>query len=450
MKEIIATKQKRILFANFPADGHFNPLTGIAIYLVEAGYDVRWYSSLNYANKLKKLNIHHYRFKKAVDVPDNNFDAIFPERMKKKNPISKLKFDIINAFILRGPEYYEDIKDIYDEFPFDLLIADCAFTGAPFIKDLMHIPVLSVGVMPLTENSKDLPPCGLGMEPSHSFAGKIKQRLLRAFADKVIFGQPNKILHQLFDQYKIKHNKQSLFDMLIYKCDYLLQSGTPGFEYKRSDMSKNIRFIGPLLPHASSIETKCYDERLDLFEKVVVVTQGTVEKDINKLLVPTLDAFKNTSTLVVCTTGGSGTEELCAKYPYQNIIIKDFIPFSQVMPYADAYITNGGYGGVMLGIQNRLPLVVAGVHEGKNEICARVGYFKYGINLKTERPTPAQVRAAVQEVTSNSIYKQNVKKLAHEFTQYNPYELCRQYVVALTEQAANAKTKLKAIVSYNG
>ena len=29
-----------------------------------------------------------------------------------------------------------------------------------------------------------------------------------------------------------------------------------------------------------------------------------------------------------------------------------------------------GYGGVMLGIENQLPLVVAGLHEGKNEINA--------------------------------------------------------------------------------
>jgi hypothetical protein len=29
-------------------------------------------------------------------------------------------------------------------------------------------------------------------------------------------------------------------------------------------------------------------------------------------------------------------------------------------------------GGVLLGIQNKLPMVVAGVHEGKNEINTRM------------------------------------------------------------------------------
>jgi UDP:flavonoid glycosyltransferase YjiC (YdhE family) len=118
------------------------------------------------------------------------------------------------------------------------------------------------------------------------------------------------------------------------------------------------------------------------------------------------------------------------------------------MPYAHAYITNGGYGGVMLGIQNKLPLVVAGVHEGKNEICARIGYFKYGINLKTETPSPAQIKRAVNEVMDNNVYKQNINKLSEEFDRYQPNELCERYVAALlhpeiiTRETAN---KLAAV-----
>ena len=142
---------------------------------------------------------------------------------------------------------------------------------------------------------------------------------------------------------------------------------------------------------------------LKQYQKIVLVTQGTVEKDVEKLLVPTLEAFKNTDTLVVCTTGGSQTEELRKRFPQRNLIIEDFIPFDNIMPYANVYITNGGYGGVMLGIENKLPMVVAGVHEGKNEICARVGYFKLGINLETEKPTAAQIKKAVEKILAYEV-----------------------------------------------
>ena len=35
---------KKILFASMPAEGHVNPLTGLAKYLQAKGADVRWYT----------------------------------------------------------------------------------------------------------------------------------------------------------------------------------------------------------------------------------------------------------------------------------------------------------------------------------------------------------------------------------------------------------------------
>jgi UDP:flavonoid glycosyltransferase YjiC (YdhE family) len=97
---------KRILFATVPADGHFNPLTGIAKHLQSLGHDVRWYSSVMYKEKLEKLEIPCYPFRKAMEVTGDTVDAIFPERKRIKNPIKKLNFDIVNFFINRGPEYF--------------------------------------------------------------------------------------------------------------------------------------------------------------------------------------------------------------------------------------------------------------------------------------------------------------------------------------------------------
>ncbi|MBS1566006.1 MAG: glycosyltransferase [Bacteroidetes bacterium] len=441
---------RRVLFANFPADGHFNPLTGIAVHLKTLGYDVRWYTSSGYAAKLRKMQIRHYPFKKAVDVSGNDFDSVFPGRTEKKSQIAKLKFDIIHAFILRSPEYYEDILEIYNEFPFDLLIGDAAFTGIPFVKDKMNIPVISVGVFPISETSKDLPPSGLGMTPSYTWAGQIKQSLLRAITNRFIFGQPNKVMHDLFDKHGIPHNHESVFDVLSRKSDLILQSGTPGFEYKRSDLSKKLRFVGALLPAEGSRQAaqQWFDDRLRQYGKIILVTQGTVEKDVNKILVPTLEAYKDTDTLVIATTGGTDTARLRERYPQPNLIIRDFIPFADVMPFADVYITNGGYGGVMLGIEHHLPLVVAGVHEGKNEICARVGYFKLGINLKTETPNPAQIKKAVQEVMEQPHYRENVVKLAKEFAEYDTYRLCAEYVAQMIGQPSPANNNRTAIHVY--
>jgi MGT family glycosyltransferase len=421
---------KKILFANFPADGHFNPLTGLAIHLRSMGCEIGWYTSEKYASRIEKMNIKHYPLKQAVDSAI--LEDVFPERDAIKGQIAKLSFDIIHAFILRGPEYFKDILDIYEEFPFDVMIADCAFTGIPFVTDKMNIPVVSIGVLPLTETSVDLPPAGIGMMPSYTFVGKIKQAVLRYAANKIIFRKPNRVMKSLLTKYGIDHLNTNVFDLLVKKASLLLQSGTPGFEYRRSDLGKNIRFVGSLLPvHPVKATGQWFDERLGRYQRIVLVTQGTVEKNIEKILVPALEAFKDSNTLIIATTGGTGTRELRKRFPYNNLIIEDFIPFADIMPYADVYISNGGYGGVMLGIENRLPMIVAGIHEGKSEINARVGYFKLGINLRTEWPTPRQLKQAVELIMNDDLYKDNVTRLAKEFSEYKPNELCAEYLAGL-------------------
>jgi hypothetical protein len=60
-------KDAKILFATFSGDGHFNPLTGIAVHLKKQGYDVRWYTSAAYQPKLESYNIPFYPQKSATD-----------------------------------------------------------------------------------------------------------------------------------------------------------------------------------------------------------------------------------------------------------------------------------------------------------------------------------------------------------------------------------------------
>jgi UDP:flavonoid glycosyltransferase YjiC (YdhE family) len=444
-------KSKKILFANFPADGHFNPLTTLAVHLKDLGHDVRWYTGQKFREKVEDLGIPYYPLQKAYDFSTGEPDQVFPERKNYKSQIAKLKFDIKHAFVLRGPEYYLDIKEIHREFPFDLMIADNCFTGISFVKQLLNKPVIAIGVVPLPETSRDLPPSGLGMTPSYSFLGKRRQDLLRWFTDRFVFGESKKLIDNIYFDHGMQTIKGNLFDVICREADLLLQSGTPGFEYYRSDLGKNVRFIGPLLPYSrKKVGTYQLQERYKKFTKKVLVTQGTVETDVEKIIVPTLKAFMNTDVLVIVTTGGSRTAELRNRFPDENFLIEDFIPFNDIMPESDVYVTNGGYGGVLLSIQNKLPMVVAGVHEGKNEINARVGYFDLGINLKTERPTSKQIKASVEAIFNEKGYKRNVSRLAAEFRAYQPTELIEKYMAKVLPQEKTTKESfLKMVERYN-
>ncbi len=433
-------KPLKILFASIPFDGHFNPLTGLAAHLKNAGHDVRWYTQDVYADKLSQLGVHHYPFKKAVQLNQFNLDSVFAERLKHKGQIKRLNLDLQNVFVLRAPEFFEDISAINQKFDFDVLIADVMFTAIPLVKHIMRKPVIAVGVVPLVENSVDVAPPGLGMTPDYSLFGKPKQRLLRWITDTLLFGKTHRLYRNIMAAYGVEARGNTM-DFLVKSASLFLQSGTPGFEYRRSDLGANIRYIGALLPlrtkRTSQTELHLKAHR---FKKVILVTQGTVEKDPSKLIVPTLEAFKNTEYLVIATTGGSGTETLRAKYNCVNIVIEDFIPFEDVLSFTDVYVTNGGYGGVMLSIMHNVPMVVAGIHEGKNEINARVGYFRLGLNLNTEVPTTALVARSVRKVLSTPQYRTNTAVLGEEFRTYHPEQLCEEYIRQVLPATASAST----------
>lgn len=425
----------KILFASVPADGHFNPLARLASHLKKKGFDVRWYTQDLYKSRIEKMGIPYYPFKRPPQLNQFNFEDYFAGRKELQGQVAKMKFDIEHVFIRRIPEFFEDIKEIYEDFPFDLFISDLFFTAIPLVKEKLKVPVIAVGIVPLMETSRDLPPPGLGLLPSGGFATKIKQSVLRMVTNIFVFSKLNKLMRAILRSYNVGAPHGNIFDILYRSASLVMQIGTPGFEYYRSDMSQNIRFIGPLLP-CNERDKARYKLSPDYwhYSKKILVTQGTVEKNPEKIIIPTLEAFRGSNVLIIATTGGSQTKELRAKYPDVNFLIEDFIPFDDIMPECDVFITNGGYGGVLFAIRNRLPLLAAGRHEGKNEINARIGYFKLGINLKKETPSPSLVKKGVENILKNKAYRDNVSSLAKEFEKYDPILLCEKYLSELLSE----------------
>lgn len=140
----------------------------------------------------------------------------------------------------------------------------------------------------------------------------------------------------------------------------------------------------------------------------MLVTQGTVATDTTELIEPTLRALAGEDVLVVATTGG---RELVGAVP-ANAREAPFVPFDRLMPLADAFVTNSGYGGVMFALSNGLPLVCAGTTEDKPEVGNRVAYCGVGINLGVNRPPKRKILEAVRTVLSHPTFRANARLLA--------------------------------------
>jgi len=426
---------KKILFACISLDGHFNPLTGLAKYLQQTGCEVRWYVSDNYKDKLKDLNIQHYTDTAKLNINSHNMQQLLPD-LQTNDKVKKTMIYLDHLFTGRAVGYFKDIQQIHQSFPFDLMICDNMFTASPLVRYQLQVPVMSIGVIPLPEDSKDTAPYKSGLSPAQDD----KTRALYADLYKnvlKVYKEPIAAFSNILRKYDVPFTASFFTNILVKSANLHLQIGTPNLEYKRNDLGSNIHYIGALMPYLKPNNKKTwFDKRLNTYEKIVLVTQGTVETDTTKLLEPTLQAFMDTDILVIATTGGNGTEILRKKYTGDNFIITDFVPFEEVMAYASVYITNGGYGGAILSLKHKLPMVTAGVNEGKIEICSRIAYFKLGIDLKTETPAATAIYNATVEILENKIYKENVIRISEEFDTYQPNELCANYAAELLQKYA--------------
>ncbi|BAS07498.1 4'-demethylrebeccamycin synthase [Arthrobacter sp. Hiyo4] len=158
--------------------------------------------------------------------------------------------------------------------------------------------------------------------------------------------------------------------------------------------------------------------------------------DQDKLIVPSLEAVKDMDALVIVATGGHGTEELNARYPQPNVVVRDYVDFAEVFDFTDVFITNGGFGGVQLSLSKGVPLVVSGINEGKSDVNARVEHAGVGINLRTESPKPADIAAAVRKVLADPGWQSRARTMQAQFEGEDPAEAA----AAVVESAVRRPT----------
>jgi len=223
----------------------------------------------------------------------------------------------------------------------------------------------------------------------------------------------------------------SLFDVSYRSPDVVFLSGVPGFAFPRRVTNPKVKFVGALLPYKSvTAKTFSQTEKLEKYKRVILISQGTVDnKNPDKLIVPALEALKDSDALLVVATGHSKTEELRKAYPQDNIIIEDFIDFEFILEYTELFICNGGYGSVLLSLSKGVPLLTAGIREGKNDVNAHVDYFGVGIDLRTENPKPGDIRQAAERILSEPRWKQSVARLQEELSGHHPNELIEAYIL---------------------
>lgn len=420
-----------ILVASTPAPGHVNPMLSVARHLSSLGHSITFLSGRLFRDQAVALGFQFVPFFGAADFDYRHLDEEFPEVTAAKPGPEAMNAAVINTGINPVPDQYRSIRQILSEGPVDLIVTDIFFWGVlPMLLKprIVGPPVLTFGVLPLLLSSRDAAPFS---GPDASPEGRLRnqEETQQFFA---MMQPATKRFNEVLRSCGAPELPEFFLDAAVNLPDHFLQLTAEAFEYPRSDMKESIKFIGNLMPngHTKSSMPAWWDV-LDESKPVVLVTQGTFANwDLSQLIEPAIAALADEQVTVIVAAGRPDLEAIRMPGGVQpdNARIVDYIPFEQILPRVDVFVTNGGFGSVNLSLSKGVPMVVAGDTEEKIFTSGRVSCSGAGINLATGRPTGEQILTAVRSVLSDKTYKRNATRLQKEFARYNALDLITENV----------------------
>lgn len=424
-----------ILLCASPLYGHVNPLLKIGADLAARGDRVIMLTGSRFRDATERAGLEFRSLQGAADFDERDPSTFVPDQGRYRG-IALSQYQVESTFLRPIPAQWQGVEHVLDTERIDAVLIDSFFAGIlPLLQRPADArpPIVAFGVSPLTQLSVDVPPANSRIPMMAGPIGRARNRLLNLAAEKVFFAHAQKLASSLLIDVGAQIPTSFIIDF-SRDPDLFLQLGPREFEYARRDLSPNVRFVGPLPVHSSISAHRLpewWDELSD-GRPVVHVTQGTFDNhDVTRVLRPTLDALADLDIHVVASTG-HGPVDALDPVP-GNARVAEFLPYSELLPATDVMVTNGGSGGTWAALSEGVPLVVAGDAEDKPEVAARVQYFGVGIDLRTGRPSPRQIRDAVTRILGDESFRANAARMRDAIARYDALTTIRHEIDALLD-----------------
>lgn len=373
-----------VIFAAPPAQGHTAHLLPHAAFLSHNGYPVFFIAGSQFEAPIARTG--------ATFVPTENTWSPDVVASAAAVPPGHTPFlwEQRRLFLDGAGPCMRSLKGLLemvpDEFPGRevVIVEEMLFMGSWPFKLGASLPrgydtfprVISFSSIPIWVTSVDTAPFALGIPPDASPAGRERNVHLYMEMEEehdALTAHANAVYASLGASRKLDMPRQNgirktMFDAWASRSNVLILPCPPSLEYPRSDMPRNISFIGPaprppldpLTPLPPWFPELKANSSSPVPKKVVFVTQGTVEGDTGNLVEPTIRGLADRQdVLVVAVLGVKGATLEGFEIP-ANARVVDYLAYHAVLPDADVFVSNGGYGGFMQAVMYGVPMVLAG------------------------------------------------------------------------------------------
>ena len=378
-------------------------------------------------------------FQKKALVEQIGFDclALFPDRPTVMEDIANtakqanllIMYQQLMANSRLVPEVFDEINRIWEaEGRPDLVIADLVAAPAGMLADRLEIPWITTIPSPVAIESRTTTPAYLGgWKPHQGIFYKWRDALGRQvirLAKKVGFALVKKNLDTL-EGFKLYREDGT---EAIYSPYSILALGMKELEF-RDDFPSQLKWVG----YRCLSFDRLPQEQKQYFtssNKRVFVTSGTHLKWEKERMVEyaKLLSQEYPDYVFYVTLGDPSGIENPPSMLSENLLIFDYLPYSDVLDQMDFAIHHAGAGIMMGCIDLGIPSLILPQDYDQFDNAVRAELFQIG--LVSRKKTESEVLRLFNELVSREDWT-HLKVLAQQSKAYQPTEILYQEIERL-------------------
>ncbi len=370
----------KIVFFCIPAHGHTNPTLGVVKELISRGHEVWYYSYNIMREKIKSAG--------ATFISCDDYDTEQSLSIKDSTRIGKdLAFStkvLVDTTLALDDKVCKEMTELKP----DLIVADSMALWGKAVALKLGIPfVSSTTTFAFNQYSAKIMKQGLGDLLKMLFAMPKTSKQVKRLKDK---GYPVNTILDIIGN-----------DLNTHTIVYTSSEFQPCAE----TFSEKYAFVGPSIRPAS----KKVEKRKD---KLIYISMGTVNNDMMSFYKDCISTLTNTEYQVILSVGNLVSIEAFGELP-ENISIYSYVDQIAVLEKADVFVSHCGMNSVSESLYFEVPLVMLPQTSEQKGVAERVNQL--GAGIKLDKLDKASILSAINEILSNSMYKQNARKISEGF-----------------------------------
>lgn len=294
----------KILFINFPAEGHVNPTLGIVEAFAKRGDNIHYITTEKFKARLEgvgaTVHLHPDLLRKAYIDPSSSAGLQM----------------FLKIHIQSSLDILEITEQLAESISFDFVIYDI-FGAGKLVSDYLNIPGISSFpsfIIP-DDAFKELP-----FHPDSDVPFELDQ-------------DAEKLLDQIKDRYGV--SPENLLQFMRNDGGLTIVYTSKYFQPNSSHIGNNHIFIGPSFPKRQGSNQLPLASLKD--ENVLYISMGTVLDQTEEFFNTCIDAFSDFQGKVVIAAGERADFTKIKEAP-ENFIISPYVPQLEILSESDVFI----------------------------------------------------------------------------------------------------------------